>query len=143
MIIGQVYGEDIHYARSKLGLSKTIADDIRYNIYGSVSEEVKTQAGKIIDNINVYLDVLQKIQKDVVESPHPQPIDINNLLKRIIEVKRISKLIKIVLEFGVELPIISAPRRQLEQIFFVIIQNAIDAMSEGVGVLKIITKLVP
>ncbi len=143
-MIGLVYGETIHFAKNKLGMAKTKADNIIQGFYDNDPDEINNNAAKIIKYINSYLKVLNDTQRKALQSPEPTPIDIHKTLDQVIKSKRISSYIKIDMEkCRVANPIIYAPERQLRQVLFVIVDNALNAMRSGKGVLGLETQSMP
>jgi GAF domain-containing protein len=136
-LIGLVYGESIHYAKNELGMAKTLAKNIQLGEYRNDVKTLAAKAESIANYITDYLAVLNKIHEKAVEEPSILPVDIHITLDKIISSKRRSREIKIIKEYGAKNSVIYAPERQLRQVFYVIIQNAIDAMSEGIGNLTI------
>jgi GAF domain-containing protein len=140
-LIGLVYGESIHYAKNQLGMAKSRADNIARGYYDQDPNELRKSAAKIIEYINSYLGVLDETQREALQSPSPKLVDVHRLLDQVIRSKRISRAITISREYRATDSLVHAPESQLRQVFYVIVQNALDAMKSGQGVLGIRTQL--
>ena len=141
-LIGLVYGETIHYAKNKLGMADTIASNIIQGRYGDVSVDIKQNLKKVIDNIRDYFKVLGDMQRKAIDMPSPLPVNIHTVIEQVISSKRIGNNIMINLSYKAYDPMIFAPERQLRQVFFVIIQNSLDAMADRRGTLELRTQTV-
>jgi GAF domain-containing protein len=137
-LIGLVYGESIHYAKNQLGMAKARAANIVQGFYDHDLDELKRYAATIVDYINNYLQVLNDTQNAVLQSP--APVDLHRTLDYVIGSKRISLDVNVVRDYKAD-PVIYAPEQQLRQVFYVIVQNALDAM-EGKGTLGLKTETV-
>lgn len=138
-LIGLVYGESIHYANNHLGMAKTIMKNIQIGDYDNVNT-VSKSAEKAVKYINDYLGVLKDIQQKALLAPSLDSVDIQALLSNVVESKRKSPEIVIKKIFNSNKPFVRAPEHQLRQVFYVIIQNAIDSMPGGVGTIEIRTE---
>lgn len=131
--IGLLFGESFHYARNHLGMAKTLAANIKEGRYDSDLRQIKFSAEKIINNINAYLEVLELAQDRDTSGAENSTIDLHGLLMRAIRSKRIPRQIAISTKFSVVNPKINAPLKQLQQVFFVFLQNALDAINDTHG----------
>jgi len=141
--IALVYGEDIHYAKSKLGYAKYRASAISHNRLGTVSEEIKQASEEIIKNINAYLKTLADTQRKVIETPPNANVDIHKLLDSVVKGKAQTLWngeVSVKLFMRSKNPTINAPEKQLRQVFYVIIQNGIEAFDKPGGRLTISTE---
>jgi len=139
-IIGLVYGESIHYAKNQLGMAKTLAANIVDGYFNDDPDRLKRNASTIIKYINNYLQVLDESQRAVL--PSPTKINVHILLDSVIKMKskQIIPDVRVEREYKAA-PIIYVPEQQLRQVFFVIVQNALDAM-KGEGTLGLKTQMV-
>ena len=124
-LIGVVYGEDIHYARMLLSTAASSARAIADNLVAP--QDISIRASRISDNINRYLAVIEETKKVALENVEHQQIDLHALLEEVVNSKNISSGITVSYEFQADPAFVFAPR-QLRQVFFVLIQNAIDAV---------------
>lgn len=136
-MIGLVYGEDIHYAKNKLGMAKKKMSNIIDGSYGTDLLSIKNYAREALNNINDYLAVLSNTQSKIIQTPEFSLFDIRLLLESVIESKRISSKISIIRNYKIPNSIMVGPERHLRQIFFVVIDNALKAMSGGIGMLTL------
>jgi GAF domain-containing protein len=125
-LIGLMYGESIHFAHNKLGMAKTKADNIVRGRYDN-PVELKSAAMTIISHIDNYLQVLGDTRKRVLQI-EANIVDIHLLLDRITTSKRIESFITVKKIYSASSTVIFAPEQQISQVFYVLIQNAIDAM---------------
>jgi len=141
-IIGLVYGESIHFAKDRLGLAKSRAADILRGRFDHDLSMLKSKAHEIRTYINQYLDTLSESQKRVL--PSPEPIDLENLIEQVVASKELGSNIEPYYYFQANDAIVYAPKQQLRQLLYVIVQNAIDAMNTvNKGTLIIKTRKVP
>jgi len=141
--IGLVYGEDIHYAKSRLGYAKSMASDIARNRFGKASDEIIVAAEEIKKGIDKYLKALNETQRQVVEPPTLISLDLHDLLQKTVQSKWQSWWnagIDPDLHLDAKNPIIKAPENQLKQVFLVILQNGIDAIQGKHGKIVISTE---
>ena len=142
--IGLVFGETIHYAKSNLGLVKTLADNIIRGHHGKVNEDIKKELMKIITYIDDYLKIWIDTQNRAIGSPEPVEIDLVKLLDNVILAKKRKSNITFFqnYKFKDPAPKIIGHENQLRQVFLVIVQNAIDAigMSKGRIIINIYEK---
>lgn len=138
--IGFVYGESIHYARNKLGLAKTLADDISRGMYGDVPREARAAMYDIIDYVNDYLSVLNDMQTRVLKEP--QWLNIHAVLDEAVRMKRVERRHMVDRDYHATNSAVFAPEQQLRQVFLVIMDNALDAMKSKKGRLGIRTEAV-
>ncbi len=141
-LIGLVYGETIHHARNKLGMAKTIAANILQGEYGEDIQTIQKHTERLIRHINDYLQALNEAQQKALQTPSPTPLNVHHSLDHVVNSKQISSLIEIKKIYKANNPIVSAPERQLRQVFYVIVQNALDAMTSGQGLLTLTTDIV-
>ena len=140
-LIGLVYGESFHYAENKLGMAKILATDVACGRYGHISSEIKACEEKIIEHINAYLKVLKDMKQKTLEEPFLTSLNLHQALEHVVASKQIVRH-KVKEEFNARNPTIFAPEAQLCQVFYVIIQNALDAMGTGKGTLTLSTQMV-
>ncbi len=138
-LIGLVYGESIHSANSKLGMAMVKAADILEDYGDNDPQELKANARAIMDFIDSYLTEVNNFRKEALQLPDPVPVDLHRCLNQIIQSKRISRNIDIKWNLLATDALITAPENQLRQVFWVVIQNALDAMADGMGSLSLET----
>lgn len=134
-LIGLVFGETIHYGNSRLGIAATRAVDIAGGRYGQVPSEVQSAANVIVEKIDEYSEKLRSIQEKALSIPEVEPIDLHKTLDQVLASKtklrernsHLEPRIKLHRNYELANPHIYAPR-QLQQVFYVVIQNALDAM---------------
>lgn len=139
-MFGIVYGESVHFTANKLGMAKKKLRDISGGTYDSDIAQIKRFAAIAEKSISEYEEVLKKSQRDYFELPVMSQLDIHAIIRDVIGSKRISGKIERVYEFDQDIPSIFGPEKQLSQIFFVLIDNAVKSMGAGVGKLTIRTK---
>jgi len=90
----------------------------------------------ILDETKAQTGIIEEIMRNLVESTkelHPEPININAILDRVITIMRLRDMIgaiEIIKEYDKKLPDINADRIQLEQVFYILLENAIEAIEE-------------
>ncbi|MDQ3706137.1 MAG: sensor histidine kinase [Chloroflexota bacterium] len=138
-LIGLVYGEDIHYAKNLLGMAAVHADRIAKGQFDDTNA-IKRYARKIVESIQDYLRLLDITHNMAVQSPEHVQTNLHGMLDSILSSKRINPHIRIDRKYNANPSTAYAPP-QLRQVFLVIIQNALDAMHRGEGVLTLMTNL--
>src|SRR5262249_34144342 len=78
--------------------------------------------------LNKYLRLLNTLQQQAITLPKLSTFGLHALLRAVIDRKHINSSITIHLAFGVSEKMLTGPESQLRQVFFVIFQNALDAM---------------
>lgn len=131
--IGLVFGESFHIANNKLGMAKWLAKKIRDGNYDDKLDHIKNSADSIIKSINFYLSVLKQSQSMTLNQPSNTMIDLRELIIHATKRKKFSPKISIVINFNVVNSEIYAPSKQVEQVFLVLLQNAIDAINDEIG----------
>jgi C4-dicarboxylate-specific signal transduction histidine kinase len=115
----------IALSRALSGLRKTIgAEEVKGNIQKGMS--------KVSDAIGV-LDGFYE-QADMKPARHAEPVDIGQILERIVSVLHESSqmaMLRIMAEGADIVPAMFIKPRELEQVFFIVVQNAIQA-ADGV-----------
>jgi len=130
--IGFVYGESIHFASRHLGAAKDDASEIPYL---AVPHSVIDLADSIVNEINEYLKVLDEFHRKAVSVPEPTKLSIHETLDRVVDSKRYrlnqsKKSVDVTGYWHTDLEV-NAPEKQLKQVFYVIVENAINAMRSG------------
>jgi GAF domain-containing protein len=138
--IGLIYGEDLHFASAELGMARTWAKDIGDGVYDDNLDRLKEMATLVNKTMEKYLNKVKEIRNNTITQITPSPLDIHELLKDVVASKRISREIKIQQNFRARNRVIKAPEMQLRQVFHVVLNNAISAMSSGIGELSIDTQ---
>lgn len=141
-LIGLLYGESMHFARNKLGMAKALAKNISQGDYGNNLDQIKSAADRIFESINSYLMVLERSQSAALDAPETTAVNIHEVITSVIDRKSIVLAraeITIVKRLNAVNPIIHAPSKQLEQVFLVLFQNAVDAIGNQDGKISIAT----
>lgn len=144
-VVAMVHGEDIHYARNKLGAAGTYMDNIVKGKYHGNMQTIKAKAQRARDNLSTYLETLEKLKQDHVPALDFQLINLNEMLQEVVALTERRKSKNIIVKTNYQLPNdlrVNAPAYQLRQVFLVIVHNALKAMGNaGEETLTILTQL--
>lgn len=135
--IGLLYGEYMHYAGGRLGAVRREAFRLKrlYDKGFYDSPKFPKHIDAIINEIDQFDNTLNKTQKDMFPETE---VNLHVLLDNIIFSKNIPPEVTIEKNYKERRidPIINGYEAQIRQVFFVIIENAIDEMRDG-GILAI------
>ncbi|WP_187388276.1 GAF domain-containing protein [Seonamhaeicola marinus] len=133
-IRGLLYGEDIHYSANKLSAAKTFSD---YLIKTSENFDKKQldRINRISTNIKGFLDILEANISNI-KPPVPVIFNIAKVLDQVISGMAKTKGVIIKNPHKDDNFIVNGYRRQIIQVFRVVIHNAIKAL-EGDGTIWI------
>ncbi len=132
-MIGLFYGEDIHFTSNKLGAARAHAKYIRE--HPGDRNKVVNKAKRISNNVAEILELIDFIQ-ETIQPPDLQQIDLYDLLEEAISAVPMSRLIRHKWPCKPIDGTIFGLRRQLRQVFRVVIFNAVKAMPEGKGTIS-------
>jgi GAF domain-containing protein/signal transduction histidine kinase len=128
-MIGLVYGESIHFAQNQLGLAANEASYIMQD--PQTSPTSRDRADRIKTHMSNYLDLIRKLQEDAID-PTPARTNVQVLVDGVVRSKRLGAItVRNAFPLRGEEAFVVAPQSLLRQVFYVIIQNAVDAMMMG------------
>lgn len=138
--IGQLASSVAHELRNPLGVMKNVI------YYLNMLETVQNSA-EVKENLEVLskeIDVADKVITDILEfsrikKPTLRPENISLIVKEVLGRVIIPPNVEIVNEFDETLPPIDLDRLQIQQVFYNLITNAVQAMEKG-GTLNIKTR---
>jgi len=129
-----------HEVRGPLSVIRNSVDFLRMRLGTSLDEKVKRHLDILqeeVSNSNKIIDDTLNFArlKELVLTT----VDANSVVEATINRSTVPANVKIVRKFGTDLPQVTVDISQIQQVFFNIITNAIDAVSEG-GTLIIVTR---
>ena len=130
---GLLYGEDLHLSANKLGAASQFAKSIID--HAQTLKEAQNDAILIYNNIQNFLDLIRANLANV-RPPEARTFDLVKCIKDVIESSPTGSDINTKYSLEQEKYLIMGLKRQVSQIFRVIVHNAVAAM-EGKGVLSI------
>ncbi|MEM9679688.1 MAG: HAMP domain-containing sensor histidine kinase, partial [Bacteroidota bacterium] len=143
--IGLVYGDDVHMMRNKLGYARIRAANVLEGRYGEDIEKIKNEVRNISENITSYIKHINEMQEDIQPSLDYEEVNVNGLLDQSLLKSRINIPSYVNVERNYHLSSnykINVPKYQVQQVFLILIHNAINAMyGSDSGVLTLSTVL--
>jgi len=134
-MIGLFYGEDAHLTLNKLGASRHFAQKLRASV-PLANKEAHGYINFIIETTESAIDSLNQVRQ-FVSFPEATSFDLRTQLDMLISRSNlVPPTIKIVKEYKAESHVIVGYEKQIQQVFRVLIFNAIEAMG-GEGILTI------
>jgi len=139
--LGTMAGGMAHELRNPLAIASGAAQLL---LKREDEDFVKECSGRIYTGIKRASDIIENLLRfSHISGTKTKPVDMNSVLDEtlsLVEHQVSLKKIKIVKNYAHSLPQILANRNRLQQVFMNLIINAIDAMKEKKGVLKLRTK---
>ncbi len=137
--IGKLAGIMGHEIRNPLGVIRNSIYFLTMKFGESTDEKVKRH----MDIIQAEIDGCDKIISDVLDFARIKPpsiteTEINSVVKASLSRANIPETVKVQTDLGENLPKLNIDRAQIQQVFFNIISNAIEAMPKG-GELQVTT----
>jgi len=138
-ILGKLAGIMGHEIRNPLGVIRNSIYFLTLKFGESTDEKVKRH----MDIIQAEIDGCDKIISDVLDFARTKPpstteTEINSVVEASLSKASIPKTVKVQTDLGGNLPKLNIDRAQIQQVFFNIISNAIEAMPKG-GELQVTT----
>lgn len=140
---GQTAAQFAHEVGTPLNLISCHAELIRKDL-SSEPQSVRERTEIIIEQIERIERIVRRmLDRTRAENPELAPLDLNDLLSRIVEATQpllAERRVNLETNFKSGLPRIAGDSDKLQQVFINLINNALDAMPDG-GTLKISTNL--
>lgn len=130
--IGQLASTIAHEIRNPLGVMKNVVYYLNMFDLGEFDAEVKEN----LDILSFEIDNSNKIVGDLldfsrIKQPTLTPNNINTIVEAALGRLRFEKGVKLILELDPNLPVVEADAVQLQQAFYNIAANAVQAMEDG------------
>jgi len=129
-----------HEVRGPLSVIKNSAEFLKTRLGTSLDEKVKRHLDILQEEVNTSDKIIEDVLSFArLKEPTLTTVDVNSIVKASVKRLTVRGNVKIVCKFGTDLPPVTVDITQIQQVFFNIITNAIDAMSKG-GTLTMATR---
>ncbi|MDD5129427.1 MAG: ATP-binding protein [Candidatus Omnitrophica bacterium] len=142
-IVGQLASSVAHELRNPLGVMKNAIYYLNMLKVGDNNDDIKENleiiSSEIANSDKVISDLLEFSR---IKQPILKPEDINLIIKETLNRIRVPVDVKIVMELGENLSLVQVDALQMQQVFYNLATNAVQAMAKG-GVLIVSSSVMP
>lgn len=131
-VVGKLASSVAHELRNPLGVMKNVIYYLNMLGVSNDNPEIKENLAIMTKEINmsdkIITDLLDfsRIKKSVL---HPE--DVNLIIKEVTDRLELSPKIELVLDLGKDLPKVAIDALQIQQVFYNLAKNAVEAMTDG------------
>lgn len=137
--LGLAYGETLHWSNDQLSIAKAFVEDIQKKRYKD-KNELDFLLTRIYSNIDNFQKKLYTYVNEYMGKLEIKRMTIEKIIKESLRSKKIWRVSSIQKkEVYRSTQVLTTIPDQLKQVFYVLFENAYDAMASGIGELKIET----
>ncbi len=141
--IGQLGSSVAHELRNPLAVIKNtvyylnMLESVKHDL--EIAENLKLISGEVEKSSKIINDLLEFSR---VKPPTLRPEEINSIIREVLSGIKFPATIKLVTELSDDLPRMQVDQLQMQQVFFNLASNAVQAMEKG-GTLTVSSKITP